>query len=91
MIEARLLITHCDAITIFVKSQIKITYICSTPYFIEGTLSTQRFVHFRSGVNAVSGTIASICASRAIMDDDAEHNTTKRLLVKHVWDRHGEK
>lgn len=39
---------------------------------------------------AAEGSIAAMCALQAFKEKEVEHDRTKRLLVDHLWERHGQ-
>lgn len=47
-------------------------------------------VHGSNDVQAGAGSLVAICEARAFMDDEREHLKTKKLLMKHLWDKYGE-
>lgn len=63
------------------------TTICSVVVFrlCEADLSA-----LLQAVAASLGSIAAVCETRRFMENEAEHNTTKRLLTKHSWEKYGE-
>lgn len=41
-------------------------------------------------IRATPGSIAAMCEARNFMDEKKEHELTKKLIIEHVWDKHGE-
>lgn len=39
-------------------------------------------------VQPAPGSLAALCEERPYEEIEAEHNNSKCLLVKHIWDRH---
>lgn len=44
----------------------------------------------REVVSASVGSIAAVCEARKFTEDEAEHEMTKQMLIKHIWDKYGE-
>ena len=47
-------------------------------------------LHGSTSVPASRGSVASLCEARAFMENKWEHVMTRKLLMDHLWERHGE-